>query len=117
MRRRFRSEVAHRKAARISQRSATTVQSETAGHTNVSVAELEAKDIEESLFKLGQLSKKKVRIDDFTAKDRFVILDLFVNNEKTLLSIYEALFPPRHSGSGTIVGHSSQPYIQAYNNT
>ena len=44
---------------------------------------------------MAQLSRKKVRIDDFTARDRFIILDLFVNNEKTLLKIYEALFPPR----------------------
>jgi hypothetical protein len=34
-------------------------------------------------------------VEDFTARDRFIILDLFVNNEKTLLKVYEALFPPR----------------------
>lgn len=44
---------------------------------------------------MGQLSRKKVRAEDFTAKDRFIILDLFVNNEKTLLKIYEALFQVR----------------------
>ena len=59
------------------------------------VTDQEAQDFEESLYKLAQLSRKKVRIEDFTARDRFIILDLFVNNEKTLLKIYEALFPPR----------------------
>lgn len=38
-----------------------------------------------------------MKIEDFTARDRFIILDLFVNNEKTLLKLYEALFPPRQS--------------------
>jgi hypothetical protein len=41
------------------------------------------------------LQRKKVKIEEFTARDRFIILDLFVNNEKTLLKLYEALFPPR----------------------
>ena len=43
------------------------------------------------------MSRKKVRIEDFTARDRFIILDLFVNNEKTLLKVYEALFPPKQT--------------------
>jgi hypothetical protein len=29
------------------------------------------------------------------AKDKYHLLDLFVNNEKTLMKIYEALFPHR----------------------
>jgi len=36
-----------------------------------------------------------VKVSDFTAKDKSHILDLFVNNERTLLKIYEALFPHR----------------------
>ena len=72
MRRRFRTEVANRKSA--------------------SGTEDEAREFEESLYKLGQLQRKKVRAEDFSAKDRFIMLDLFVNNEKTLLKIYEALF-------------------------
>jgi len=47
------------------------------------------------------LSRKKVKIDDFTARDRFIILDLFVNNEKTLLKVYEALFPPKQNKGGS----------------
>ena len=36
-----------------------------------------------------------MKVSDFTAKDKSHILDLFVNNERTLLKIYEALFPHR----------------------
>ena len=57
----------------------------------------EAKEFEESLLKLAQLAKNRVREVDFTSKDKCNLLDLFVNNEKTLLKIYEALFPHRVS--------------------
>lgn len=36
-----------------------------------------------------------MKVSDFTSKDKAHILDLFVNNERTLLKIYEALFPHR----------------------
>jgi hypothetical protein len=55
----------------------------------------EAKEFEDSLLKLAQLAKNRVKITDFTGKDKSHLLDLFVNNEKTLLNIYEALFPHR----------------------
>lgn len=70
--------------------------------TTTLVTDQEAQDFEESLYKLAQLSRKKVKIEDFTARDRFIILDLFVNNEKTLLKIYEALFPPRQSKNDSL---------------
>ena len=79
MRRRLKNEILTRK------------KSVTAGSLN----DQDAKDFEESLIKLASLAKSKVRIADFTAKDRFNLLDLFVNNEKTLIKIYEALFPHR----------------------
>jgi len=62
----------------------------------------EAKEFEESLLKLAQLAKNKVREVDFTVKDKCNLLDLFVNNEKTLLKIYEALFP--HRVNTSVVG-------------
>ena len=55
----------------------------------------EAKEFEESLLRLAQLAKNRVKITDFTNRDKSHLLDLFVNNEKTLLKIYEALFPHR----------------------
>ena len=55
----------------------------------------EAKEFEESLLKLAQLAKNKIKITEFTPIDRWNLLDLFVNNEKTLLKIYEACFPHR----------------------
>lgn len=62
---------------------------------NVDQSQQEAKDFEESLLRLAQLAKNRVRLMDFTQKDKYHLLDLFVNNEKTLLKIYEALFPHR----------------------
>lgn len=47
------------------------------------------------MLRLAQLAKNRVKLDDFLAKDKYHLLDLFVNNEKTLLKIYEALFPHR----------------------
>jgi hypothetical protein len=43
-----------------------------------------------------------VKLSDFTVRDKCNLLDLFVNNEKTLLKIYEALFP--HRAPGQITG-------------
>lgn len=55
----------------------------------------DAREFEESLIKLASLAKHKIKISDLTEKDRFNVMDLFVNNEKTLIKIYEALFPHR----------------------
>lgn len=60
----------------------------------------EAREFEESLLKLAQLAKSRVKLSDFTVRDKCNLLDLFVNNEKTLLKIYEALFPHRAPGQG-----------------
>jgi DNA phosphorothioation-dependent restriction protein DptG len=65
----------------------------------------EAKEFEESLLRLAQLAKNRVKISDFTNRDKGHLLDLFVNNEKTLLKIYEALFPHR-------VNNQAQPSSQ-----
>ena len=59
----------------------------------------EAKEFEESLLKLANLAKDRVKFSEFTSQDRNNLLDLFVNNEKTLLRIYENLFP-RRAGAG-----------------
>jgi hypothetical protein len=58
----------------------------------------EAREFEESLLRLAQLAKNKIKLADFTVRDKCNLLDLFVNNEKTLLKIYEALFPHRATG-------------------
>jgi hypothetical protein len=44
---------------------------------------------------LADIVKSRVKVSEFTAKDKTNMLDLFVNNERTLLKIYEALFPGR----------------------
>lgn len=48
-------------------------------------------------MRLVQLAKNKVKVSDFTQRDKYNLLDLFVNNEKTLLKIYETLFPQKQS--------------------
>ena len=50
-------------------------------------------EFEESLEKLAEMAKGRIKLNEFTTKDRENLLDLFVNNEKTLLTIYEVLFP------------------------
>ena len=59
----------------------------------------EAKEFEESLLKLANLAKDRVKFTEFTSQDRNNLLDLFVNNEKTLLRIYENLFPRKTHGN------------------
>ena len=53
----------------------------------------DAKEFEDTLSKLADLAKNRVKFEEFTAADRSHLLDLFVNNEQTLLKIYEVLFP------------------------
>lgn len=45
----------------------------------------EDKDFENSLIKLTKLGQKKVKFNDFTAIDKFNMLDLFVSNQSVLL--------------------------------
>jgi len=59
----------------------------------------EAKEFEESLLKLANLAKERVKLSEFTAHDRNNLLDLFVNNERTLLRIYEILFPKKQGAA------------------
>ena len=49
-------------------------------------------EFEETLSKLAELAKGRVKFDEFTQVDRNNLLDLFVNNEMTLLKVYEILF-------------------------
>ena len=53
----------------------------------------ETVEFEESLKKLSDFNKNKIRISEFTARDKVHLLDLFVNSERTLVTIFETLFP------------------------
>ena len=57
----------------------------------------EAQEFEESLLKLANLAKDRVKFSEFTTQDRNNLLDLFVNNEQTLLKVYEILFPKKQA--------------------
>ena len=41
----------------------------------------DAKEFEDTLSKLADLAKNRVKFEEFTAADRSHLLDLFVNNE------------------------------------
>ena len=43
--------------------------------------------------------EERVKLSEFTAHDRNNLLDLFVNNERTLLRIYEILFPKKQGAA------------------
>ena len=68
----------------------------------------EAQEFEESLLKLANLAKDRVKYSEFTTQDRNNLLDLFVNNEQTLLKIYEILFPKKAGSSSKLHGISSK---------
>lgn len=39
------------------------------------------------------MAKGRVKLEEFTVNDRINLLDLFVNNEKTLMQVHDSLFP------------------------
>lgn len=47
-----------------------------------------------TLGKMAELSRDKVKINEFTDGDRQNLLDIFVNNHKTLIKMCDLMFPP-----------------------
>ena len=64
-------------------------------------------EFEETLSKLAELAKGRVKFEEFTQVDRNNLLDLFVNNERTLLKIYEVLFSQPSFKQSQILGNPS----------
>ena len=64
-------------------------------------------EFEETLSKLAELAKGRVKFDEFTQVDRNNLLDLFVNNERTLLKIYEILFSKSNFKQAQILANPS----------
>ena len=65
------------------------------------------------MLKLANLARNRVKLSEFTSRDKCNLLDLFVNNEKTLLKIYEALFPHRAAQQNVTANNSlNQSQIQ-----
>lgn len=113
MKRRLKSEISQAKGSKRSvefsntalkgkKLSQSTVAAQTSSDNTLSMEEAGAasKDFEDSLMKLASFAKGRIKYEDFTQRDKFNILDLFVNNEKTLVKIYEALFPHRAQAGG-----------------
>ena len=61
--------------------------------SNMSTIDVQQFEFEETLNKLADLAKGRVKFEEFTAQDSTRLLDLFVNNEQTLLKMYELIFP------------------------
>lgn len=76
---------------------------------------MEAREFEESLLKLANLAKDRVKFSEFTSQDRNNLLDLFVNNEKTLVKMYEILFPKQ--SAATAMKTNSLKQISALKNS
>jgi FAD/FMN-containing dehydrogenase len=101
MKRRLKNEVVSRKKG-----AATTKGAQKNAFQFPNEEEQASKEFEDSLMKLAAFAKGRIKYEDFTSKDKFNILDLFVNNEKTLVKIYEALFPHRAGAKGINLGPS-----------
>ena len=67
----------------------------------------EAKEFEESLIKLADLAKDRVKYSEFNSVDRANLLDLFVNNETTLIKIYDILFPRNKTRTNALKNQNS----------
>lgn len=59
----------------------------------------EQANLEETILKLVKHARSKVKFEDFTSVDRFNMIDLFVNNERTYTYIYKALFQENNDSS------------------
>lgn len=53
----------------------------------------EAREFEESILKLVNYAKGRVKYEEFTNVDKFHLMELFVTNETTLVHIFQSLFP------------------------
>ena len=96
IRRRLRAEVDSRKKVGMNQVAPNKRTIETSFQdlqSNTSLEKKQVAEFEDSLERLAEMAKGRVKLNEFTTKDREHLLDLFVNNEKTLLTIYEILFP------------------------
>ena len=97
IRRRLKAEVSARKKMGSGSQALATIQ-QSASTMGKSASQMSTQSLgpnqefEETLNKLAEMAKGRVKFDEFTQVDRNNLLDLFVNNERTLLKIYEVLF-------------------------
>ena len=53
----------------------------------------EGQQLEQSIMKLVNFAKGRVKFEEFNSQDKQQLLELFVTSEETLLAVYNALFP------------------------
>ena len=56
---------------------------------------------------LADLAKDRVKYTEFNSVDRNNLLDLFVNNENTLIKIYDILFPRNKTRTNALKNQNS----------
>ncbi len=56
----------------------------------------EAEQLEQSIMKLVNYAKGRVKFEEFNNGDKSNLMELFVTNEDTLIAIYNALFPKKN---------------------
>lgn len=61
---------------------------------------LRSDELDETLHKLSEMAKDKVKISDFTSNDKANLLEIFVNNETIWLQIHDLIFPKISAGKG-----------------
>lgn len=112
IRRRLKAEVgARKKVGGVPHALATiNLSNSTAGKSTDQMSEssqVANQEFEETLNKLADLAKNRVKFEEFTQVDRNNLLDLFVNNERTLLKIYEVLFSKPNFNQQQILANPS----------
>ena len=111
IRRRLKAEVSARKKQGGANFSTIHQSSSTMGKSTSEMSDrsmVQNMEFEETLGKLAELAKGRVKFDEFTQIDRTNLLDLFVNNERTLLKVYEVLFSaPAHFKQSQILSNPS----------
>ena len=50
-------------------------------------------ELDQALFKLTELAKDKVKIDDFSQNDKANLVEIFVSNEDVWLKMHDIIFP------------------------
>jgi len=63
--------------------------------------ETERTKLEDTILKLMNSARHKIKLSDFTKQDKYNLIDLFVNNETTYKYIFNCLFNNNQSLSIT----------------
>ena len=49
--------------------------------------------VEPTLLKLNEFINQRIKLSDFTVDDKHNLVELFVTHKRTLMQIYQSIFP------------------------